>query len=114
VLCSVVNQNYSKILECDWLSPAQFEHQLGHVHRVCTSCLLWDSVIGQLTRHACVCTCTWTEIASCAHAVIEQFAKLTITIIFLFYENVLPMSSFLINWYQDFMSSNSVYIHTHD
>ena len=21
-----VNQNYNKILECDWLSPAQFEH----------------------------------------------------------------------------------------
>ena len=47
---SMINQNYNKILECDWLSVAMI-----------------IAFIGQFTRHA---WCYWTVYASFARAVI--------------------------------------------
>ena len=73
------NQNYNRSLECDCLSPAQFEHQQDNV------CIML--VIGWCNlRIIMLCLCKRTVCFICAHcSVVMHFAKLTA---FFFYENV--------------------------
>ena len=54
----VVDQNKNKILACDWLSPARFEHQLESAGVML--------VTGQLNRTVDMsCLCKWTVHVIC-------------------------------------------------
>ena len=90
------NQNYDKILECDWLSPARFEHLKDSVRIML--------VIGQCNRtvKGTVNTsylCKWTECIMSVHCCL---AFCRVKSWFFFYENVQPMSNFFLKFCHSF------------
>ena len=97
------NQNYSKILERDWLSPARSEH-LQDSARVIPVMKWSNRTVDTL--------CKWT-----VSDVVEHFVGLIIVFFLMKTYNwcLLSFSNFvtvLTNWKQEFKSSNSICNHT--